>query len=195
MNTNTDAFRASASEWPGGSPRLKVPITNHDHVIGDPDAPVTVVQYGDYECAQCLNAEPIVKGLLRLHGRQIRYVYRHFPQYSVHPQASLAAQAVEAAGVQGKFWEMHDLLFRNRRNLAEAEITHLALVVGLEIYRFTDELARGVHAERVRADYVGGIQSGVSLTPTFFINGVRIAVFRSFKVVSSAIEMALQRHA
>jgi len=195
MNTNTDAFRLSASEWPGGSPQLAVPVTERDHVVGDPDAPVTVVQYGDYECAQCLNAEPIVKGLLRLHGRQMRFVFRHFPQYSLHPQASLSAQAAEAAGAQGKFWEMHDLLFRHRRNLAEAEITHLALVVGLEIYRFSDELSRGVHAQRVRADYVGGIQSGVSLTPTFFVNGTRIAVFRSFKAVSSAVETALQPHA
>src|SRR6266480_6682702 len=112
MNTNTDAFRSSASEWPEGSLQRAVPVTERDHVIGDPDAPVTVVQYGDYECAQCLNAEPIVKGLLRLHGRQMRFVFRHFPQYSLHPQASLAAQAAEAAGAQGKFWEMHDLLFR-----------------------------------------------------------------------------------
>ncbi len=119
------------------------------------------MEYGDYECAQCLNGEPIVKGLLRHYGRQMRFVFRHFPQSSVHPQASLAAQAAEAAGTQGKFWEMHDLLFRNRRNLVEAEITHLALVAGLEIYRFSDELARGVYAERVRADFIGGVQSGV----------------------------------
>ena len=191
MDTNPSTGFCAGQSYVG-APHLAVPVSSHDHCIGDADARVTLVQYGDYECASCLDAEPIVRTLLERHGRRMRFVFRHFPQNSIHPHASLAAQAAEAAGAQGKFWEMHDLLLHNRRHLAEAEITHLALAAGVEVYRFSAELARGEYARRVRADFIGGLRSGVHQTPTFFINGARVSNVRNFKAVSSTLQSILQ---
>ncbi len=195
MRTSPNPFCSSESELPRSSPHLLVPVGSNDHILGDANAPVTLVEYGDYECANCLDAEPIVRALLHYHDRRLRFVFRHFPQNSLHARASLAAQAAEAAGAQGKFWEMHELLFRNRQSLAEAEMTHLALEIGLEIYRFNAELASGEYAARVHADFVSGVQSGVNHTPTFFINGARMTGVRTLNVLSSAVERALQCHA
>ena len=177
------------------APDLAVPVGQDDHVLGDPDAPVTLVQYGDYECVSCFDAQSIVKTLLRHHARQIRLVFRHFPQQSGNPRDSLAAQAAEAAGAQGRFWKMHDLLLLNRGVRDETELTHLALSAGLEVYRFNAELASGQHEDRVRADFTGGVESGVKRTPTFFVNGVRVPQIASFNLLASAVERALECHA
>ena len=140
---------------------------------GAAGAPVVLVEYGDYECPDCLNAWPIVKKLREEMGERLAFTFRHFPQTSIHPHASAAAQAAEAAGSQGRFWEMHDLLFRNQKRLADLDITHLALQLGLEVYKFQADFERPSHLKRIREDVESGTESGVKGTPTFFINGCR----------------------
>jgi protein-disulfide isomerase len=155
------------------SARLTVPISKLDHAIGSPDAPITLVEYGDYECPDCLNAQPIVKVLREKLGDRLRFVFRHFPKSSIHPRASTAAMAAEAAGEQGRFWEMHESLYKHQKTLESVDFTHLALQLGLEVYRFGREMESNAWARRVREQYDGGEQSGVSGTPTFFINECR----------------------
>src|SRR5438128_1978160 len=120
---------------------LREPVSEKDHALGPPTARVTVVEYGDYECPSCLNAAPIIEEVRRRSGDDLRFVFRHFPQSSIHPHASAAAEAAEAAGDQGRFWEMHRALFRHQKNLADLDFAHLALTLGLEIYKF--ETSRG----------------------------------------------------
>jgi protein-disulfide isomerase len=152
---------------------LAVPVSPADHSLGPEDAPVTLVEYGDYECPDCLSAQPILAELRRRLKDNLRFVFRHFPRSSVHPRASAAAAAAEAAGAQGKFWEMHEALFRHQRELIDVDLTHLALRIGVELYGFQRDLESAASARRVRSDYDGGVQSGVRGTPTFFINGCR----------------------
>ena len=147
------------------------PVTEQDHAAGPAAAPVTIVEYGDYECPSCLNAVPVVGEVRRALGDRLRFVFRHFPQSSIHPHASMAAEAAEAAAEQGKFWEMHEALFRHQQDLADLDLSHLALTLGLEIYRFETSRGREQHPRRVREDYESGRRSGVKKTPTFFING------------------------
>src|SRR2546421_3468870 len=104
---------------------LSEPVTERDHAIGPPSAPVTIVEYGDYECPSCLNALPIIDQVRRSLGERLRFVFRHFPQSSIHPHASVAAEAAEAAAEQGKFWEMHEALFRHQEELADVDLSHL----------------------------------------------------------------------
>lgn len=195
MNTNSLTGYLQLDEWHAGAPDLAVPVGQDDHVLGHRDAPVTLLQYGDYECVSCFDAQSIVKALLQRCARQVRFVFRHFPQQSGDPRASLAAQAAEAAGSQGKFWQMHDLLLGNRGVRDETELTHLALSAGLEVYRFNAELASGQHEDRVRADFIGGVESGVKRTPTFFVDGVRVPQPADFNLLASAVERALECHA
>lgn len=154
-------------------PDLTVPVSARDHVQGSSGAPVVMVEYGDYECPDCLNAWPIVQELQRSFGPKLAFVFRHYPQSSIHPHASVAAQAAEAAAAQGKFWEMHDLLFSHQHDLATLDLTHLALQLGLEVYGFQSSLDDGKTARKVRDDYESGRASGVKGTPTFFLNGRR----------------------
>lgn len=152
---------------------LVEPVTERDHAIGPPTAPVTIVEYGDYECPDCLNAVPIIAQVRRRLGDRLRFVFRHFPRSNIHPHASAAAEAAEAAGDQGKFWEMHEALFQHQADLGEIDFSHLALTLGLEIYRFESSRSRELHYQRVRADFESGQLSGVNKTPTLFINGRR----------------------
>jgi protein-disulfide isomerase len=158
---------------PEHQPRLAVPVTDKDHSLGPLDAAVILVEYGDYECPYCGNAYPIVRGIRTQMGDTLRFVFRNFPLNTLHEHASQAAQAAEAAGAQGKFWEMHDLLYANQKNLADADLGQYALKIGLEIYRFESDMAGETYARRVRDDFRGGVRSGVNGTPTFFINGFR----------------------
>lgn len=171
-------------------PRLSMEVTERDHAIGPPDAPVTLVEYGDYECPDCGNAFPEIKRLIKEFGPRLRFVFRNFPQYSIHPHASVAAMAAEAAAAQGKFWEMHDVLYRNQRDLADYEISQLALRAGLEIYRFDADLGSERFAKRVAEDLASGRASGVTGTPTFFVNGVRYVGGRDYASLKAAIESA-----
>lgn len=144
-----------------------------DHLLGPADAAVTLLEYGDYECPDCGRAYPMLAALNERFRGQLLFVFRHFPQYTIHRHASMAAQAAEAAGAQGKFWEMHDLLYRNQTGLETPDLTHYALRIGLEVYKFESMLDSGAFAARVEADYASGLASGVHGTPTLFLNGQR----------------------
>jgi len=152
---------------------LAVPVSDRDHVQGSPTAPALLVEYGDYECPSCLNAWPVLREVRRRLGDRVALVFRHYPQSSIHPRASAAAQAAEAAANQGKFWDMHDLLFGHQQELESLDLTHLALQLGLEVYGFQAALESESHQRKIREDFAGGLRSGVKGTPTFFLNGCR----------------------
>ena len=153
--------------------RLRPPVGPDDHALGPADAPVTLVEYGDYECPHCGAAHPIVKRVLRRLGRGVRFVFRNFPLGEMHPHAVEAAEAAEAAGLQGEFWRMHDRLFEHQAALAREELVAHAKRLGLDTARFASDLDSGAVEERVRGDFASGVRSGVNGTPTFFIDGVR----------------------
>jgi Na+/H+ antiporter NhaA len=144
-----------------------------DHIRGPEDAPVTLIEYGDFECPYCGQAERVIRELLSSHGADVRYVWRHLPLNDVHPSAQVAAEASEAAAAQGKFWEMHDILLGHQGDLTPRALTRYAEELGLDVDRFKDELRRREHALRVSEDVASADESGVSGTPTFFINGRR----------------------
>ena len=171
-------------------PRLAVPVNEKDHAQGPPDAPVTLVEYGDYECPYCGNAYPIIKRLQEQMGPRLRFVFRNFPLNTIHAHAGVAAQAAEAAAAQGKFWEMHDLLYEHQHDLAEADLVSYALKLGLEVYRFESDLSGETFAKRVSEDFRGGVRSGVNGTPTFFINGTRYDGPHDYGALKSAVEEA-----
>jgi protein-disulfide isomerase len=152
---------------------LKPPVGEADHSSGPEDAPVTLVEYGDYECPHCGRAFPIVHEVRRRMGKKLRFVFRNFPLKEAHAHAEHAAEAAEAAAGQGRFWEMHESLFKDQEALEDEDLLARARVLGLDVARFENELADGVHEKRVRGDFRSGVRSGVNGTPTFFINGVR----------------------
>ena len=152
---------------------LTPPVSARDHAAGPDDAPVTLVEYGDYECPYCGMAHPIVKRAQRELGNQLRFVFRNFPLAESHPHARLAAQAAEAAAAQGRFWEMHDMLFEHQDALEAEDLVSYAKSLGLDTAQFTRDLEAGTYAKRVRDDFRNGVRSGVNGTPTFFINGNR----------------------
>jgi protein-disulfide isomerase len=153
--------------------QLIPPVNANDHAAGPDDAPVTLVEHGDYECPYCGMAYLVVKSAQRELGKQLRFVFRNFPLAEAHPHARLAAQAAEAAAAQGKFWEMHDLLFEHQDALEVEDITGYAKSLGLDTVQFGRDLKDGSYAKRVRDDFRSGVRSGVNGTPTFFINGSR----------------------
>ena len=170
---------------------LAIPVSNRDHVKGSLAAPVVLVEYGDYECPDCLNAWPVVTELKKRFGDRLGFVFRHFPQSTIHPSAAEAARVAEAAGEQGKYWPMHDQLFRHQKELADMDFTHLALGLGLEVYRFQSNLERESHLRKIQDDLAGGQRSGVKGTPTFFINGCRYRGAVDLPSLGKAIERAL----
>ena len=155
-------------------PQLVLPVSpERDHIRGPVGAPIVLLEYGDYECPFCGAAHPVVQELRRLMGNQMSLVYRHFPLTNVHPHAEPAAEAAEAAGAQGRFWAMHDMLFEHQDALEAEDLLAYAQAIGLDVQRFVRELADGTHRPRVREDFLSGVRSGVSGTPTFYVNGVR----------------------
>jgi protein-disulfide isomerase len=153
--------------------QLTPPVSAQDHATGPDDAPVTLVEYGDYECPYCGMAYPIVKRAQQELGNQLRFIFRNFPLAEAHPHARLAAQAAEAAAAQGKFWEMHDMLFKNQTALEPDDLVGYAKSIGLDIAKFERDLKAGTFAKKVRDDFRSGVRSGVNGTPTFFVNGKR----------------------
>ncbi|HEV7596066.1 MAG TPA: DsbA family protein [Gemmatimonadaceae bacterium] len=153
--------------------QLTPPVSAQDQAAGPEDAPVTLVEYGDYECPYCGMAHPIVKRAQQELGNQLRFVFRNFPLAEAHPHARLAAQAAEAAAAQGKFWEMHDMLFENQTALEPDDLVGYAKSIALDITRFERDLEAGTFAKKVRDDFRSGVRSGVNGTPTFFVNGKR----------------------
>jgi Na+/H+ antiporter NhaA len=164
-----------------------------DHVRGPGEAPVTLVEYGDYECPYCGRAEPIVRELLQTFSEELRYVFRHLPLADVHPHAELAAEAAEAASAQGRFWEMHDLLFADQNALEPADLRRRAGQLGLDVDRFWDEVRSRAYARRVTEDVRSADESGVAGTPTFFINGLRHQGPYDVDTLSAAIRLARHR--
>lgn len=152
---------------------LAPPVSSRDHVQGSTSAPVTLVEYGDYECPHCGRAYPIVKAVQRRLGAQLRFVFRNFPLKTIHPHAEHAAEAAEAAAPHGRFWEMHDALFEHQNALDDEHLGQYAEAIGLDRSRFDHELNSGTYAARVREDFTSGVRSGVNGTPTFFVNGRR----------------------
>jgi protein-disulfide isomerase len=151
--------------------RLTPPPSARDHARGPADAPVTLVEYGDYECPHCGAAYPVVKALERRFGHRLRFIFRNFPLTQAHPHAAHAAEAAEAAADAGKFWEMYDAIFEHQDAMADRDLEGYAVQAGIDPGVITGALASHTYAARVRADFMSGVRSGVNGTPTFFING------------------------
>ena len=170
---------------------LTMPVGERDHAQGPADAPVTLVEYGDYECPYCGMAYPIVKQVQARFGDRLRFVFRNFPLESVHPHAQHAAEAAEAAADQGRFWEMHDRIFEHQKRLRDEDLRAYAADEGLDADRFSVDLAAHTFATRVREDFMSGVRSGANGTPTFFVNGVRHDGPGDAENLTAAIERAL----
>ena len=164
-----------------------------DHIRGAEDAPVTLVEYGDYECPYCGQAELVVRELLSSFGDEVRYVWRHLPLNDVHPNAQLAAEAAEAAGSQGRFWEMHDKLLEHQDELSPRDIMRYAEELGLDVERFHEELMEHDHGGRVTDDVDSADASGVAGTPSFFINGQRHQGAYDVGTLTAAVRAARAR--
>jgi protein-disulfide isomerase len=167
---------------------LAQPVTDLDHTRGSRSAPVTLVEYGDFECPFCARAYPVVRELERSFTEDLLVVFRHNPIGREHPHAHLAAQASEAAALQGKFWEMHDSLFEHQDRLEERDLVERARAMGLDLARFERDLRSHPVIERVHADEVGAVHSRVISTPTFFVNGVHFREKPDLDALSRAIE-------
>ena len=152
---------------------LTLAVGERDHSQGGAKAPVTLVEYGDYECPHCGRAYPIIKAVAKRMGDQLRFVFRNFPLNNAHPNAELAAETAEAAGAQGKFWEMHDALYENQAQLGQDLVMELAQSLKLDTTRFLDDLRSRKFQARVKEDFMSGVRSGVNGTPGLFINGIR----------------------
>jgi NhaA family Na+:H+ antiporter len=162
-----------------------------DHVRGATDAPVTLVEYGDFQCPYCGDAYPVVNQLLERFGDRLRFVFRHMPLGDLHPRAPAAARAAEAAGAQGRFWQMHDRLFEHQLELSDAQLRDHAEAIGLDVERFDRDLCDAVLGRRVEDDYGSGAGSGVPSTPRFFVNGVIHLGSASRAELREAIELEL----
>ena len=172
--------------------RLALPVGERDHAQGPADAPITLVEYGDYECPHCGRAHPIVKEVQRRLGSTLRFVFRNFPLNESHPHAQHAAEAAEGAGAQGRFWAMHDSLFEHQRALDDHHLVGYAKALGLDPVAFEHDLRAHTYKARVREDFVSGVRSGVNGTPTFFINGVRFDDSWDSDTLTEALTAAAQ---
>jgi protein-disulfide isomerase len=181
MNTETTPPKAEVYT-------LSHPIDKRDHLQGLENAAVTLLMYGAYECPHCVEGNKIVKEIQRRLGQQLRFVFRHFPRTNVHPHAEAAAEVAEAAGEQGKFWEMHDKLFENYNRLDGDHLIGYAEELELDMARFDRAITGRIYAMKVREDLQSGFESGVKATPTYFINGVKHNSFGEFDVLLAAIE-------
>lgn len=152
---------------------LKVPVTSVDHIQGDFNAPITLVEYGDYECPFCGMAYSVVKQVQQHFGKKLRFIFRNFPITQSHPYAENAAITAEFAAKYHKFWPMHDLLYENQENLEILDLLDFAQSLDLSIPDLKLALENKTFEEKIKEDFMGGIRSGVNGTPTFFINDVR----------------------
>jgi protein-disulfide isomerase len=171
---------------------LRVPVTPDDHIWGNNDAPVTLVEYGDYECPHCGRAHPIVKALQAEYGPEtLRFVFRNFPMTQIHPLAEPAAETAEYAGANGKFWEMHDAIYDNQPSLSLPMLFELAEALDLSAKGLSESLETHEFLPKIRNDFLGGVKNGVNGTPTFFINGVRHEGSYEYEDLADAIETQL----
>lgn len=163
-----------------------------EHVLGDPDAMLTLLEYGDYECPACIRAEPLVQQLVASHPGRVCLVFRHFPLLEIHPHAELAAEAAEAAAAQGRFWPMHHLLFAQVHQLKPAALVGYARFLGLDVNRFNAEMADRIYTQRVQEHRRAGERSGLRSTPAFFLNGRAVDVCMGFEKLQEAVRVALR---
>jgi protein-disulfide isomerase len=171
---------------------LKIPVTQEDHIKGDINANITLVEYGDYECPYCGMAYPIVKRIQKHFGNRLRFVFRNFPLVDNHPHAETAAMTAEFAATKGKFWEMHDLLFENQDSLEDEELLLFAKKLNLKIEQFKKDMNSKEINKKVQDHFMGGIKSGVNGTPTLFINGVRYDGPHEFESLLEKIDSLLK---
>ena len=174
---------------------LRIPVTSADHIQGPTDAPVTLVEYGDYECGYCGLAFPNVKRAQKRFATKLRFVFRHFPLTEAHPFAEAAAEAAEYAGTHGRFWEMHDGLYANQDELGLTLILGLGRALGLSDLGLRDALAQRRFAAKIKADFLGGVRSGVNGTPSFFINGAKHQGSYAYEELAAAIDARLHASA
>jgi protein-disulfide isomerase len=170
-------------------PKLTLPVGERDHSDGPSDAPLVLVEYGDYQCPYCGAAYPIVKRIQKDLGSNLRFVFRNFPITNSHPQAEWAAETAEAAAAQGKFWEMHDFLYENQRFMGdEGYFAKQETKLKLDAAKIAREVAKRLYSPRIEEDYMSGIRSGVNGTPTFFVNGARYDGYPGFEPMVSALK-------
>lgn len=150
---------------------LKPSVNSNDHVQGNKNAPITLVEYGDYQCPHCGHAYPIIKSIQKKFGDKLKFVFRNFPLAELHPNATNAAVATEAASPQHKFWEMHDIIFENQQYLRDVDLIKYATKTGLNLEQFESDFEKPEFLQKVDADFESGVRSGVNGTPSFFING------------------------
>jgi protein-disulfide isomerase len=153
--------------------KLRVPVTEHDHIRGDVNALATLVEYGDYQCPHCAAAHPVVSQVLAGFGPRLRVVYRHFPLTQIHPLAEAAAETAEFAAAHGQFWKMHDLLYENQHRLGLPLLIVLTRSLTLPEQQLEEALLSRTYAPKVQSDFTGGVRSGVNGTPAFFIGDQR----------------------
>ena len=195
-NEWTDYDPAQAVVEPMSDPfELALPVGSADHILGTSHAPVTLVEYGDFQCPNCKQAAPAVKLLLQRFQGQVRFVYRHFPLEGVHPYALQAALAAETAAAQGKFWPMHDLLFENQAHLELPALRRYAERLELDMARYDAEMADQRYLQRVREHMESGARSGVRGTPGFFVNRRIEDVSFGMQRLFAAVEAELARGA
>jgi len=167
---------------------LLIPVSALDHVQGSETAPITLVEYGDYECPFCGAAYPNLQEVQRELGPQLRFVFRNFPLTQMHPNAELAAEAAESAALMGKFWPMHDALYENQESLSLEFILSLAEPLELDGQRLAQDLEKRRFRARVKEDFMGGVRSGVNGTPGFFINGVQYQGSWEYEALLTALK-------
>ena len=176
--------------------KLTVPVNiGSDHIRGSINAPITLVEYGDYECPYTAAAYPIVKEIMREFGDKMYFVFRNFPLNDIHPHAQNAAEAAEAAAAQDKFWKMHDYLFEHQNALDYHHLLEYAQSVGLDVEKFKKDMSGHAYASLIEQSLKGGINSGVEGTPTFFINGVRYEDSWDLDTLSEALQKYLATQA
>jgi protein-disulfide isomerase len=175
------------------SPTLAVPPEPTDHVLGSEHAPVTLIEYGDFECPSCKVAVPTPKLLLERFPNRVRFIFRHFPLEDAHPHALLAAEAAEAAAAQGRFWAMHDVLFAHQAHLKDADLRRYAGELSLDLARYAAEMDDHIYLQRVREHAESGRRSHIRATPTFFVNGVVQDISYGMQSLHDAVAAALHR--
>jgi protein-disulfide isomerase len=174
---------------------LKLLVGERDHSQGPADAPVMLVEYGDFECSLCGRAFPVIEELLNTYEGKIRFIFRNFPMKTIHPNAYDAALAAEAAGLQGKFWEIHSIFFKNQDNLERPQLIKYAASAGVDPEKLKTDMESETIRAKVKEDFRSGVISGVNGTPTFFINGIRYNGTYYLWDISKAIDRALARPA
>ena len=175
--------------------KLKPPVGGADQSAGNTSASLTLVEFGDYQCPHCRHAHPLIKRLLEDKADSVHFVFRNFPLQEIHPQAHVAALAAEAAGKQGKFWEMHDLIYDNQDQLSAHFLLDLAKELQLDLHRFGNDWKSAEITDKVENDFESGVRSGVNGTPTFFINGNLLMTYDgSYESLVDALELEADMH-